>query len=370
MKERPSTVGKRRRRGKIRRVRDETFRQKDDDFIVIQTFYEEKEDSMWKKSKSFFSICLVFFFLMVGFGGEAQSQPKYPTRAISMIVPYAAGGTLDRVTRLGCMYMSEKLGVPVNVVNKPGGNCIPGILEVMSSAPDGYTLLAENPASTSILVLHKDLPFEIMNRSFINILTNAPQVFIVSGSSPYHTLDDLAKAVKKNPETLTWASPGSTSHPSMVARQFFSALGVDGSKTREIPAKGGSENIIQVAGGHVAMTILSPPSSLPVIKAGSARALAVTSEGRCPMLPNVPTTRELGYPSVNGLYWHGYSGPPNLPSYVVDTWNQTWKKAIKDPEFISRLDKVGTYIYYRNPAETREVVLKEIEEVKKLWGVK
>ncbi len=315
-------------------------------------------------------LTLIVFFLMAGLGGEAMSQAKYPVRAITVICPYGTGGTLDVVTRLSAAYMSEKFGVPVNVVNKAGGNAIPGTLDVLSSSPDGYTLLSESQPCSSMLILFKDLPFKIMNRTFIAIVTNAPMMLLVPASSPWKTLDDLANAIKKSPDTFTWISTGSTSIPAYVVRQFLAAIGVDVLKTREVPGKGGGEQITQVAGGHVNLTALAPASSLPSIKAGAVRALAITSKERIPMLPEVPTTKELGYPSIDAEVWAGFSGPPGIPSPVVDQWNQILKKAQTDPKFTSRFANVGVPLLYRNPSESKELVLKEMEEIKKLWGVK
>lgn len=327
---------------------------------------------MCSNSKRWFFVCAVAIFslLLVGSSEQAQSQMKYPNRAISILCPYSPGGTLDVVSRIGAAYLSEKFGVPVNVINKPGGNAIPATLEVMNSTPDGYTLLAESQASCSLLVLVKDLPFKIMDRTYIADVTNAPMLLLVPASSPWQTLGDLVNSIKKNPDGFTWISGGSASVPAYVIRKFFASIDVDILKTREVMAKGGGEQVTQVAGGHVNLTSLAPASTLPAIKAGTVRPLAITSRGRHPMLPNVPTTRELGYPDVDIEVWGGFSGPLNLPSDIVDIWNNALQKALPDPKFNSRYENVGVPVFYRNPAEARNLVLKEMEEVKKLWGIK
>lgn len=310
------------------------------------------------------------FLLAAGLSETSLCQTKYPTRPISILCPYSPGGTLDVVSRIGASYFSEKFGVPVNIINKPGGNTIPATLEVMNSTADGYTLLAESQASCSLLVLVKDLPFKIMDRTYITAVTNAPMLLLVPGSSPWQTLGDLVNAVKKNADGFTWISGGSASVPAYVIRKFFASIGVDVLKTREVMAKGGGEQMTQVAGGHVNLTALAPASTLPAIKAGTIRPLAITSRARHPMLPNVPTTKELGYPDVDIEVWGGFSGPLNLPPEVTDTWNKAVQKAQGDPKFLSGYDKVGVPVFYRNSAEARTLVLKEMEEVKKLWGIK
>lgn len=324
------------------------------------------------KQGKWFLALLAGVLVLAVFGGMEPtfSQAKYPARAITVLVPYSTGGTLDVVSRMNAAYLTEKLGLQVNVVNKPGGNTVPATLEVVTAAPDGYTLLAESSASCSMLTLMKDLPFKIDNRTYLFAWTSAPMLLLVPASTPWKTLNDVAEAVKRDPGNFAWISGGSTSVPAYVMRQFFLRIGVDVLKTREVMAKGGGEQITQVAGGHVKLTSLAPASSLPAIKAGTVRALAITSRERSAMLPDVPTTRELGYPEVDFQVWAGLSGPPRLPAEIVEFWDQTMRKALADPPFVSRFQKVAIPLIYRNSGETRELVSKEIGEIKKLWGGK
>lgn len=292
---------------------------------------------------------------------------KYPSRPISVIVPFSAGGSIDILTRTTAGYMSEKFGVPVNVINKPGGNTVPATLEVMSAAADGYTVLGES-TNCSLSILAKNLPFKIMDRTFIAIAAGAPMMIVVPGSSPWRTLKDLADHLKKNPEGFPWVSAGSVGMNAYVARQLFAAVGVDVLKTREVMVKGGGEQVAQVAGGHAMMTTLAPASSLSAIRAGSLKALAVAAPQRHPMLPEVPTTAEMGYPTVAAQLWTGFSGPPHLPAEIMEAWNRHLQQMAKDQKVTAQFHKIGALPLYLNSAEAQERVKKEMAEAQKLWG--
>lgn len=252
--------------------------------------------------------------LFAGMLDQANAQKQYPARAISIIVPVQAGGTTDLSTRLTASYLNKKWGVPVNTINKPGGNGVPGCLEVHHAAPDGYTMLAEAPAhSTMLKFVVKDLPFNVMDRTFIAMTFYSPNVLIVKADSPYKNPEDVIADVKKDPENFTWASMGGSSTPDIGMRQFFHAAGIDISKTKPVMITGGPSGTSLVAGGHAKLGFQTVAGTLPVIKSGLVRGLAVTSKTRYPDLPDVPTFEELGYPTVNVENWAGISGAPKVP---------------------------------------------------------
>lgn len=324
---------------------------------------------MRKKSKQWYlaNLSSCFFWGLTIWSGQAQAQIKYPTRSISIICPMGVGGAIDVTSRVLAANFSEKFRVPVPVINKPGGNMVPATLEVMNSAPDGYTILSET-VNCSFLVFQKDLPFNIVDRTFIATATTAPLMPVVSSSSPWHTFGDLTEAIKRKPESFILVSGGVTNVTGLAVRQLFAALGADFLKAKEVLIKSGAEQIALVAGGHGTLTFLAPASCLPSIKAGTLRPLAITSKQRVPQLPEVPTTKELGYPTVDAQLWVGFSGPPNLPSEIVDIWDQTLQKMLKDPKTVSQLDNIGMLPLYRNSDETQKSVIKVMAEVQKLWG--
>jgi tripartite-type tricarboxylate transporter receptor subunit TctC len=180
----------------------------------------------------------------------APCQEKYPTRAINIIVPFAPGGSTYTSARVTASFVSKKWGVPVNVVNKPGGNTIPGTLEVYASPPDGYTLLGDALPMCSLLdVAVKDLPFKVMDRTFVSMTTFSAQDIIVPATSPYKTLKDLMEDARKDPENFSWSSLGGVSGNDFGARMFFKAAGVDVARTKPVMSKGGAQGAALVAGG-------------------------------------------------------------------------------------------------------------------------
>ena len=308
--------------------------------------------------------------ILVAFCAPTLAQPKYPTRAISLIVPFAPGGSTDVAARAMSIFLQKKWGVPVNVVNKPGGNTIPGTLEVYSAAPDGYTILADGlPMSSLLEVVVKDLPFKVMDRTFIAMTVYNPLITIVPANSPYKTIHDLIADAKKNPESFTWDSLGGVSGDDFVGRMIMNAFKIDMAKTKPVMSKGGAEAAVLVAGGNIKMGNPASISALPHIQAGTVRALAVALKERDPLLPDVPTYTELGYPSVYCPFWLGVSGPPKLPLHVVQAWSTAVAEMMKDPEYLELIKKQLFRPFYHGPKEMVEYIKKEAEFARVVYGV-
>jgi tripartite-type tricarboxylate transporter receptor subunit TctC len=309
-------------------------------------------------------------FVLSMWVSQAESQEKYPTRAIEIIVPFSPGGSTDLMARIIAPFMSKKWGVPVNVVNKPGGNTVPACLEVYNARPDGYTMLMDGtPSATLVVAAVKNLPFKIMDRTFIAMIDTCPMLIMVSPNSPFKSLKDLEAEAKRDPEKLTWTSLGGAGNQDLAVRQFLKAIGVDVTKTKPVMSKGGTEPITLTAGGHVKIGSSTVATALPAIGGGMIRPIVVTSKTRMSQLPDVPTTAELGYPTVTSQNWHGISGPPNLPVSIVNIWNKALEEVVQDADAISKMNNIGAISFYHNARETREMVQKEIEEVRELWGL-
>jgi tripartite-type tricarboxylate transporter receptor subunit TctC len=183
-------------------------------------------------------------------------------------------------------------------------------------------------------------------------------------------MKEVAEEAKRDPENFTWASLGGAGMQDFGTRQFLKAIGVEVSKTKPIMFPGGAPAVAATAGGHLKLGASTAVGVLPAFKAGTVKALAVIGKNRHPDFPDTPTTEELGYPSVTCYYWCGFSGPPKLPSHIVNVWNETLIEVFKDPELNSRIKKVGSVPFYLNAQEAKEYITKEIEEVNKLWGLK
>jgi tripartite-type tricarboxylate transporter receptor subunit TctC len=322
-----------------------------------------------KRGRNFINVVLCVFIIsiLIDWNNRAESQENYPKRPIEIIVPYAAGGSTDLSARIVTAYLSKSWGSPINVINKPGGNTVPALLELYQSPPDGYTLLAEGNGSSSMLpVVVKDLPFKIIDRTFVSITIMAPQVIIVSSTSDCKSIKDLEAIAKKSPETFTWTSLGGTGPNDFGTRQFLKHIGVDVSRTKPIMSQGGSQSVIHTAGGHVVMGFSSLSSALPAIKAGTVIPLAVTGGSRFQDLPDVPTTAEVGYP-ITAVQWCGISGPPNLPRHILEKWEKSLQQILKNEEVIAKLRNIGQLPFYHDANAAREFIANETTEVEKLW---
>ncbi len=325
---------------------------------------------MSKRKQHLFGVILSVLFILIlsGWAGPVYSQDKYPTRPIELIVPYTPGGGTDIYARQAANYLKKMWGVPINVVNKPGGRGIPAILEVYQATPDGYTMLQDGSSSASMLAVataeSKDLPFEIMNRTFVAIHSANPFVFFVPSTSPFKTLKDFIGEAKKNPKEVSYTAGA----PSVEfgLRQLFSAIGADISKAKSVMVKGASEAVILAAGGHITIGAAALPTTLPAIKAQTIRPLLITSKNRWPDVPDLPTSSELGYPQVNFMHWNGIAGPPKLPSHISNIWDKAIQDLLKDPGFLSQLKNTGAVPLYLNSKEMAERVRKETEEALKL----
>ncbi|MDI7259677.1 MAG: tripartite tricarboxylate transporter substrate binding protein [Thermodesulfobacteriota bacterium] len=308
---------------------------------------------------------------LTGSSNPVQSQEKYPTRPIEIIVPYAPGGGTDLSARILAGYLSKRWAVPVNVVNKPGGNTVPACLEVYRAAPDGYTMLQDGLGSGPLLeVVVKNLPFKIMDRTFIGVTTGVAMFIVVPPSTPFMTMKDLDVEAKKDPGNFSWTSLGGAAAQDYTGRKFLKVIGVDVHKTKPIMSQGASQAIVLTAGGNVKMGVGSTSASLPAIKGKTVRGIATTSKQRWPDLPDVPTTAEQGYSAVDVQDRYGPSGPPNLPSHVVEIWNKALEEMVKDLEVLTKMRNTGFTPFYLNAREVREQVIKETEEVRELWGLK
>jgi tripartite-type tricarboxylate transporter receptor subunit TctC len=301
---------------------------------------------------------------------QVRSQEKYPTRAIEIIVPFAAGGGQDTSARLLTYFLKKQWPIPVNVVNKPGGNTVPANIELYKAAPDGYTLsLCQDASNAMLQALTKDLPFSVLDRTFISAMVKVPHVFSVPSNSPYKSLKDVVADAQKDPEHFTWASLGGMSGPDLYLRQFFKAAKVDIRKTKPVMCKGASEAIILAAGGNVKLAGTTPTAAKPSIAAGTIRLLTITEEMRSEY-PNIPTTADEGLPTINHSSWYFFSGPPKMPPRVVEILSNVLRDIAKDPEYISRVRKIDLIPFYADSNRTKENVKKLTEEVAELYGVK
>jgi len=292
-----------------------------------------------------FAALLVF----VSLGAIAQA-PAFPSKSVTLVVPVAPGGILDAVARMLAPEMAKQLGQPVVVDNKAGASGNIGATFVAKSAPDGYTLLVGysmfhvgNPS------MFKDLAWDpIRDFSSVAMVAVSPHVIAVHPSVPARTLQELVALAKKEPGKLNYASPGSGSVPHVGMELFKQQAGID---VMHVPYKGAGPMMQDVIAGQVQMTVATPPSLLGFVQTGRVRALAVAAKTRHPLLPDVPTTAEAGYPSFVLEAWVALFAPAGTPRPVIEKLTAAAAEALKAPEVVERARATGMAIRFMPPAE-------------------
>ncbi len=274
--------------------------------------------------------------VMVG----ASCAGEYPDRPIRLLVPGTAGGGMDVVARLVANTMSETLKQPVVVENKPGAAGNIAVNQLAKSPPDGYTVVLGQTSQLAINPsLYGNLPYDpIKDLIPVVLLADAPNVVIVPAESSVKTVADLVAAAKASPDGLDVATPGIGTVSHLTAELFSRSAGI---KLRHIPARGANAALMDIAAGRIPVMLSSIPTSLGLIQSGKVRAIAVSALARSPVLPNVPTIAEQGYPGFNAGTWYGLLVPVGTPSDVVKKLNDVGNAALKSPEIVERVVAEG-----------------------------
>ena len=300
--------------------------------------------------------------------GNALGAEKYPTSAVDIICPFSAGAATDYLARFMAEELSKRWKQPINVVNKTGGNTVIGTHAMITATPDGYTLFADSIGSSSSQVGLKGLPFDPMKRTFLAMTFVVPQVIISSMNVSWQNLKELADAGKKDPTRIVWGTAaGGRGGTEIVQLQFFEAVGIDVPKARRVDFNGSAPAINALAGEHINLTCASPAAVYPAVSSGKAKALAVTTPKRTLLIPDCPTTREAGFPSVDYVYWVGFSGPPGIPAHVVETFTKTAEEILKTPDVVERLAKRFDGVpAFLGPEAFRGFVQEEANKIERL----
>jgi tripartite-type tricarboxylate transporter receptor subunit TctC len=320
-----------------------------------------------QKMKMSQCVLLALIMLSVTALAGAPSAGTWPTKAIEYVSPFAPGGGNDSAARVLAKHLSREFKVPVNVTNKPGGNQIPAVMYVLNSPPDGYTLINDAQSTTSLHGLLKDLPYKMEDRVFGPMIASGPIVFIVNSKSPWKSLKDVAEAARKDPASFTWARLGGTSITDFAVLQFLMEAGVDVAKTKPVLYQGAGPAATAVAGGHVMFAGGGASGSvLSLTKSGDLKPLGVTGARRVSGLPDVPSTKEAGFPGSTLFAWYAMSGPKNLPQTVVEKLDITVKKLSGMAEYVKDMGAVGNEPSYVSSAEMRDLIKREIDTFKSL----
>jgi tripartite-type tricarboxylate transporter receptor subunit TctC len=295
----------------------------------------------------------------------AQAQDKWPSRPITWMVPFAAGGTTDVLGRVIANKLGPALGTTVVVDNKPGAGGNIGSDFVAKAAPDGYTILGGTISSHAINVsLYPNMPYDPV-KSFqpVSLIGTLPNVLVVNASSPYKTLDDVIAAARAKSEALTFGSSGNGTSQHLSGELFQS---MTGAKMLHIPYKGGAPAMQALLGQQVDLVFENIVAAVPLVQSGKLRALAVTSATRAGSLPNVPTVAEAGLPGYEIVSWQAVFAPAGTPQPVVQRLSSEIGKIIRDPEVAARLAALGVEPSGAGPAELGALQKSEVAKWAKL----
>jgi tripartite-type tricarboxylate transporter receptor subunit TctC len=292
-------------------------------------------------------------------GAFAQA---WPTKPVRLVISFTPGSSPDIIGRAVAAKLQEVWGQPVVAENRPGAGGTVGSEFVVRSDPDGYTLLANSSAHAANPGMYKDLRYDTM-RDFVNLalLGGGPNVLMVGPGTGWKNLKDFVDAAKSAPGKLNFSSAGMGSGTHFNLEKLKLALGID---VQHIPYKGTPEAIGDTIAGRVCCYWAPLNAALPHVNGGKAVALAVSSAQRSPLLPNVPSVAEQGYPGFDYTLWVGLWGPAKIPADVAAKINKDVNAALASPDLRERLTKLGTVPGNLTIPQFTDFVRKEIEETK------
>jgi tripartite-type tricarboxylate transporter receptor subunit TctC len=291
------------------------------------------------------------------------SAQAYPSRPVRIIVPVAPGGALDILARLIGQWLSERLGQPFIIENRPGAGTNIGIEAVVRAPADGYTLLLIPQSVTTNATLYENLTFNFIRDIVpIAMISRLPLVMEVGPSVPATTVPEFIAYAKSNPGKVSMASGGSGSASHVGGELFKMMTGVD---MIHVPYRGGAPALNDLIGGQVQVYFSPLPESVGTIRAGNVRPLAVTTVARSAALPEVPTVSEF-VPGFEASTWQGIGAPVNTAAEIVDRLNTEINAALADPNIKMRLADLGSVPTPMSPADFEELVVTETDKWAKL----
>jgi len=289
----------------------------------------------------------------------AFSASALAQKPITIIVPYAPGGSADLATRVLAQFAAPGVGAPMVVDNRTGGGGVVGWGAAARSAPDGTTLLTVELSYAIAAGLIPTLPFD-PQKAFTQITTavKVPHVLVVNPAVPAKNVQEFIALAKAQPGKLNYGSGGNGTNTHLAGELFKSTTGVD---IVHVPYKGAGAVLTDLMGNQVQALITSVPTALPHIKSGKLRALMVTGSERNAMLPDVPTAKEAGIPKMDIDYWIGIGAPAGTPQATVDMLNKEFNAALAKPEAKKKFAEMGMTVVANTPAQATQLVNSEIQ---------
>ena len=292
-----------------------------------------------------------------------RAQAAWPDRPIRLIVPFPPAGGTDVISREIAGRIATAAGWNIVIDNRPGAGGNIGLDAVAKAAPDGYTIgmgqaanLAINPA------LYPRMPFDpLTDFALISLVAKQPNVLVVRRAAPYRTLAELVAAGRANPGSLTAGNAGNGTTGHLAGAMFARAAGIE---VVHVPYRGAAPVLTDLLAGRVDFFFANPLAVKGMLESGDVRALAVTSAGRSPTFPGVPTVAESGYPGFEAVNWTGLVAPARTPEPIIDRLSGETRKALATTEAIARLAAEGSEPFGSTPAQFRDFLAEEHAK----WG--
>lgn len=272
----------------------------------------------------------------------AHASDPYPSRPVTMVVPFAAGGPTDVVARSVAAAMSKSLGQSVVVENRLGAGGTVSAAYVAKSNPDGYTILIHHNGMATAPSLYSKLPYKpLTDFTFVGQVADVPMTLLGRHDLPANTLPELVSYIQKNQSKVNLANAGLGAVSQLCGMLFQKAIGVE---LQTIPYQGTAPALTALLGGQVDVLCDQTTQTLPHIKADKVKLYGVTTAERIPALPNTPTLREGGLKDFEVKVWHGIYAPKGTPPAVIDKLNGALRAALKDPAVVTRMQELGAVI--------------------------
>ena len=275
---------------------------------------------------------------MLAAGGGASAQSNFPSKPVHIFVPYAAGGGVDILARTLGEVVSKQWGQSVVIENRPGAGGVVASQALVSSAPDGYTLIVVASGHATNAFLYPKIPYDTF-KDFtpISLLASSPNILLVRADSPFKSLSDMIGQAKAKPGSLSYGDAGTGTSTHLAGELLKNLAKID---IAAIPYKGGAPSINDLLGGQIPLSFNNGPESVGQIAAGTVRALAVTTAARAPFLPDVPSIGET-VPGYDTEVWWGLLGPGGMPRELIEKLSRDFVAAVNTEAVKERLNKLG-----------------------------
>lgn len=297
------------------------------------------------------------------FSGSAFAQ-AYPTKTVTIIVPTAPGGANDAMARIVAQGLSQKLGQPVIVDNKPGANGAIATEFVARAVPDGHTILWGYIATHGINPALQRLKYDpIADFEPIGMVASSPTLLVTTNSLPVTNAKELVALLKSKPDSISYASAGIGTAPHLTAELFQINTGT---QMLHVPYKGSAPALVDTIGGTTQVMFPSLFSAFPFVTGGKLRALGIAGEKRSSVLPNVPTLREQGIPNMNVTQWYALFAPAKTPTAIINRLNKELNLTLNDKANEKKIEDQGAEVETGTPEQLKNLVQKEVVRWKKV----